>query len=158
METWIMNRSHPFTLRQNKPNLPIQDRSLSPLVAGTPPIKPVSASLKVTKNAKKTLVLWCFGDVSTCFRLFVTRFREFRTRTCAFLSKRAANQTQFRTHHPRAAQPSTIMQNKPNFNSPIQHRTLSEPVPARRGLVASAPPIRVKRSEVPTRRDLEFRY
>ena len=60
--------------RKNKPNSPIEHRTLSPLVAGTPPIKPVSASLKVTKNAKKTLVLRCFGDVSTCFPLFVTAF------------------------------------------------------------------------------------
>jgi len=56
--------------RKNKPNFPIEDPSLSPLVASTPGIKPVSASSKVTKNAKKAFILWCFGDVSTRFRLF----------------------------------------------------------------------------------------
>jgi len=134
--------------RKNKPNFPIEDRTLSPLVAGTPPIKPVSASLKVTKNAKKTLVLWYFGDVSTCFPLFVTRLREFRTRTCAFLSKRAPNPRQAeRSEVParrETAQPSTIVQNKPNFNSPIEDRSLSR-------LVASAPAIRVKLSEAKAR-------
>ena len=100
-----MNRSHPFTLRQNKPNLPIEDRSLSPLVAGTPPIKPVSASLKVTKNAKKTLVLRCFRDISTRFGLFLPLLRAFRTPICAFLHI-------FFSRAPRKC-PKTNLQNPP---------------------------------------------
>jgi len=70
---------------QNKPNSLIQDRTLSQLVASTPAIKPVSACQKVTKNAKKALILRCFGDVSTRFGLFLPRFRAFRTAICAFL-------------------------------------------------------------------------
>jgi len=122
-----MNRNHPFKLRQNKPYSisPIEDRSLSRLVASAPAIR-----VKLSE-AKSRLVGISDFDILN----FVLQANNYAKQTqfpkrqnhrillCrkelrkCMPSRTVKKQTQFQHNHPQTTQPTIRMQNKPNFPS-----------------------------------------
>jgi hypothetical protein len=92
---------------QNKPNLPIKDRSLSEPVPASRGLVGISDFVcKLNNYAKQTQFAESQNERKYLWAQELYKYMPSRT---------AKKQTQFQTHRPAIAQPIINMQNKPNF-------------------------------------------